>query len=80
MNKNKPSFTDVLSPIFKIVICGYILYIFLFEKNLRKHSPINLDTILMLLSAMWLIGVISDSFKVIKTHLGIKKRNKSKKI
>lgn len=54
-------------PIAKIVASVYVIYIFIFEKHLRRHSPLNLDTILMLMTMIWLINEISKSFKAIKT-------------
>ncbi|MDO4895978.1 MAG: hypothetical protein Q3971_01340 [Moraxella sp.] len=74
MNKKDKSLTGILAPIGKIIICGYILYIFFFEKNLRRHTPMDLDGILMLMSAIWLVSVISDSLHQIKNDLKTKKK------
>ncbi|VEJ19264.1 Uncharacterised protein [Capnocytophaga canimorsus] len=57
----------ILPSLLKIVACLYIFYIFLFEKNLRRSSPINWETLMMIGIMIWFVDIISDSWKEIKS-------------
>ncbi|MFK8266720.1 hypothetical protein [Capnocytophaga cynodegmi] len=56
----------ILLSLLKIVACVYIIYIFIVEKGLRRHSPINWETLMMLGIMIWLVVIISDAWKDIK--------------
>ncbi|ATA77159.1 MULTISPECIES: hypothetical protein [Flavobacteriales] len=56
----------ILPSLLKIVACVYIIYIFIVEKGLRRHSPINWETLMMLGIMIWLVVIISDAWKDIK--------------
>lgn len=56
----------ILPSLLKIVACVYIIYIFIVEKGLRRHSPINWETLMMLGIMIWLVVIISDVWKDIK--------------
>ncbi|AYW37229.1 hypothetical protein [Capnocytophaga canimorsus] len=56
----------ILPSLLKIVACVYIIYIFIVEKGLRRHSPINWETLIMLGIMIWLVVIISDAWKDIK--------------
>ncbi|WP_155284608.1 hypothetical protein [Capnocytophaga felis] len=58
----------ILPFISKIIACLYIMYIFFIEKGLRRHSPINFETLMMLGILMWLVTIISEAWKDIKTQ------------
>ncbi|MDO5104442.1 hypothetical protein [Capnocytophaga sp.] len=62
-------------PIAKIVASVYVIYIFIVEKHLRRHSPLNLDTILMLITMLWLVNEISKGFKAIKASFKSDKKS-----
>ncbi|ATA93922.1 hypothetical protein ACI760_00240 [Capnocytophaga canimorsus] len=57
----------ILPSLLKIVACLYIFYIFLFEKDLRRSSPINWETLMMIGIMIWFVDIISDSWKEIKS-------------
>ncbi|CEN35620.1 hypothetical protein [Capnocytophaga canimorsus] len=57
----------ILPSLLKIVACLYIFYIFLFEKDLRRSSPINWETLMMIGIMIWFVNIISDSWKEIKS-------------
>lgn len=57
----------ILPSLLKIVACLYIFYIFLFEKDLRRSSPINWETLMMIGIMTWFVNIISDSWKEIKS-------------